>query len=273
MELFETFEKVRPSIIAFASKFAVTTDGSEPLFPPLIGTGFVVDHRGIAMTNRHVAEALKQLPNDPETGEPGAFAIVFTEISEENGGRGMGAAMVEINRYDILTEFTSNEDYYGERVPDLAFVQLNVKDLPALPLATDEWSVKVGMSIATAGFPLGSDPLVVYGAINQATPFLRHSSVLPFPSPYPHGFTVDVMSQGGASGSPIFRTDEPKVVGILHAGFDGTNITLAVPGFIAAHALRLLFAEVTLELEKVPSFADIAKLPGTPTKPEWRRAN
>jgi hypothetical protein len=72
-------------------------------------------------------------------------------------------------------------------------------------------------------------------------PFLRHgivSSVLPYDYPSPHGFTIDVMSQGGASGSPIFLTDQPRVIGILHAGFPGTNFTYAVPARWISDALK-----------------------------------
>jgi hypothetical protein len=37
------------------------------------------------------------------------------------------------------------------------------------------------------------------------------------------------MTLGGESGSPIFLADSPAVVGLLHAGFDHTNITIALP--------------------------------------------
>lgn len=259
MDLIQTFEKVRPSIVAFGSKLVLSKDGKEPLAPPLIGTGFIVDSRGIVVTNRHVAQALRELPRVPDTNAPGAFALVFSEVAIEESRYSMDLVLVEILRYDILTEFSTDSEYYGEAVPDLAFLQLKVRDVPALTLASEPWTLKIGMSVATAGFPLGSDPLVVYGGANQCTPFLRHgiiSSLLPFPCPHPHGFTIDIMSQGGASGSPIFRTDEPTVVGVLHAGFPGTNITLGVPSVIAAQTLETFFEEVKPDLTNVPTFSE-----------------
>src|SRR6185503_16108960 len=41
----------------------------------------------------------------------------------------------------------------------------------------------------------------------------------------PHGFTVNVMTQGGASGSPIFLTSSGAVVGILYAGLNDYSRT------------------------------------------------
>jgi S1-C subfamily serine protease len=275
MNLVETFQKVRPSIVAFGSKLAIVNGGQEPAFPPLIGSGFIVDERGIVITNRHVAEALRALPRAPDTNEPGAFALVFSDvIRHDEGDYGIGAAIVELIRYDLLTQFSADGEYYGQAVPDLAFIQLNVRDVPALKLVTEPWSIRIGMAVATAGFPLGTDPLIVYGGVNQVTPFLRHgivSSLLPFPCPTPHGFTVDIMSQGGASGSPIFRTYDGAVVGVLHAGFPGTNITLAVPANIAAFALETFFEQVKPNLTNVPTFTEYTKAEG-PHKPTFRRA-
>jgi hypothetical protein len=102
---------------------------------------------------------------------------------------------------------------------------------------------------------MGDEPLRVYGNINQLIPFLRHgivSSVLPYDCPSPHGFTIDVMSQGGASGSPIFLTELPLVVGILHAGFPGTNFTYAVPARWIADALKQLTSS-PLDVTGVPT--------------------
>jgi hypothetical protein len=52
-------------------------------------------------------------------------------------------------------------------------------------------------------------------------PFIRRgivSSVFPFSIPKPHGFTIDIMQQGGSSGSPIFYDNEPTVVGMMASG-------------------------------------------------------
>lgn len=66
------------------------------------------------------------------------------------------------------------------------------------------------------------------------------------------------MTLGGESGSPIFLTDSPVVVGLLHAGFDGTNITLAVPSWLLAQMFDWYLASVPLDFAGVPSFDDVA---------------
>jgi len=42
-----------------------------------------------------------------------------------------------------------------QQVPDLAFVQLRVRETPALRLDDVAGTLKVGIRIGTAGFPLG----------------------------------------------------------------------------------------------------------------------
>ena len=79
----------------------------------------------------------------------------------------------------------------------------------------------------------------------------------PVSCPYPHGFTIDVMAQGGASGSPIFLPDRPLAVGILHAGFEGTNITYGVPSTILAKGLVECLKSSPLDLTGVPTLADL----------------
>lgn len=246
--------------MAFGCKLARGHAGIPPLFPPLIGTGFVVDARGVIATNRHVAEALISLPASPTTGQSTALAAVFSGVEQDSDGYALNALFVEIVGFQILDRFTAEKDYYGEAVPDLAFVMLRARDLPPLRLATEDWSLRIGMEIATAGFPLGVDPLVVHGVVGQATPLLRRgivSGLNPFPCPQPHGFTIDVMSQGGASGSPIFRTDTPEVVGILHAGFPGTNITFGVTSYFLSEALRVFLNQAPVDASGYPTLADL----------------
>lgn len=276
MKLEDVFTQIRPSVVAFCSKLAKGRNGGPPLIAPIIGTGFVVHEAGVIATNRHVAEAMLDLPKHPETGGLLAFALVFADIEPEEGGLGMAAQFLEIIQLQMISDFsTSNEYFYGEKLPDVAFAQLAVRGLSPVTLATAEWSIRVGMEVATAGFPLGEDPLVVNGIVGQGTPLLRRgivSAVNPFPCPHPDAFTIDVMSQGGASGSPIFRSDLNEVVGILYGGFPGTNITLAVPALIVSEALKLFVREHLEDPSAFPTFAELAKSRQEPPDGEspWR---
>jgi len=264
--LADTFDIVRPSIIAFASRHVPTAVGQKPLFPEIIGTGFVVDSRGIAVTNRHVADALQKLPPHPETGATSAMAIISPGPEPAAGGIAFPVLFAEIKAYSHIERFLSNGPYYGEAMPDLAFVQLKVQDLPSLSLVTEPNTIRAGIPVATAGFPMGTNPLVVYGSINQLTPFLRKgiiSSVYPYPCPNPHGFTMDIVSQGGASGSPVFCLDSPRVLGIVHAAVQqngqATNVTIAVPSLLISEALEACTNGGPLDLSDVPTMDELLK--------------
>jgi hypothetical protein len=45
------------------------------------------------------------------------------------------------------------------------------------------------------------------------------------------------MTQRAASGSSVFSTDSRNVVGFVHAGFDGANVTIALPSSLISAAL------------------------------------
>ena len=76
MTLPDTYEAIRPAIVAFTSGVV----GRSPAVPQVIGTGFVVDSRGVVATNRHVVESLAELPRHPRTGKTTAAAWLFLGV-------------------------------------------------------------------------------------------------------------------------------------------------------------------------------------------------
>lgn len=80
---------------------------------------------------------------------------------------------------DKLTTFSGKGDpeYYGEALPDVAFVQIKASGLPAMRLETDLDSWDIGMPIGTAGFPLGKQALAIYGKLNRIGPILRQGVI------------------------------------------------------------------------------------------------
>ena len=137
MSLAETFELIRPSIVALGSRVSVIERHEVPIFPTILGTGFVVDERGIVVTNRHVATALQQLPPRPDNGQSPAFAMVFGGVERSGGSHSLGVALVDIKGYALPDTFSPGGEFYGEPMPDLAFLQLRVQGLTALRLATE----------------------------------------------------------------------------------------------------------------------------------------
>jgi hypothetical protein len=260
MGLPEIFESIRPSIVAFISRVTLSNEpqATQPIFPSIIGTGFFVDSSGVAATNRHVIDALEEqgrLPRHPRNNAGPVGALVFTEVKSEDGHQGLAIGMLNVDLliWNALEHFDAGPRRYGESVPDLGFVELNVREVPKLRLATGANTVRVGTSIATAGFPEGSDTVTFHGKITQLTPVLRHgiiSSVFPFAAPKPHGFSIDVLLQGGASGSPVFLTDQPTVVGMIASQITNTNYTVCVPS-------NLLSAAFDSVRDNWPSFAGV----------------
>jgi S1-C subfamily serine protease len=253
MSLTDLYESASPCIVGFMSRMVQAPVGQPPPFPEIIGTGFLVTSDGVVATNRHVVEALWRLPQIPGTQERVGGAFIFMVSNDKLGGQVLN---LKIRDVAALQGFWSLNDWYGQDVPDVGLVQLEITGMPFLELATDDFSLRPGMEIATMGYPLGTQPLVSKGKVNQLGPFIRRgivSSVYPFSSPQPHGFTIDIMQQGGSSGSPIFAGDSPLVVGMMWGGVQeprvaqspttslmytlNTNISVAEPSDIIKDAL------------------------------------
>jgi hypothetical protein len=85
------------------------------------------------------------------------------------------------------------------------------------------------------------------GKLNQMTPFLRQgivSSVFPFPTAKPHGFTIDIMQQGGSSGSPIFPAGEETVIGMMSSSVvDPTPVQTAQGSLVIPQNTNISIAE------------------------------
>jgi hypothetical protein len=197
--------------------------------------------------------------------------------------------MTPIVSVGILSGFTSDSDWYGEARPDVAFVQFGIRETPCLNLATSDFYLRPGMSIATAGFPMGNLPLTFMGKVNQVTPFIRRgivSSVYPFSIPQPHGFTIDIMQQGGSSGSPIFYGDDPTVVGMMASILrepmpvllDGKTGTILAPTnfsiAVSAHMIALAFtsflrSEYFLDPMQFPAMGEWKKNHESSDRLDW----
>jgi len=121
-------------------------------------------------------------------------------------------------------EFIKPPTYYGEDLPDVAAICINAKSLPTMNLQP-RLDVNEGENVAVAGFPMGTQTLKAPGWIHQLSPTLQTgivSAVLPFPCDNPHALLLDLMTQGGSSGSPVFKSETGEVLGMVYAGLHET---------------------------------------------------
>lgn len=243
MELSDHYEHIQKAIVAFVPMYLplIGENAKPPAFPPIIGTGFVVNSRGLIVTNDHVIKAIKSLPIPPGIKQDHIPAEMYMFRYSEAGAMTLTLkceGLFEITQYD------PGENYLGPPIPDIGFVTTNVCDLPVIKLESS-LRIREGMEVATAGYPMGTDALMAPGWLHQLSPTLQKgivSAVLPFPCENPHSFSIDVMTQGGASGSPVFDVRTGNVIGVLYGGLQDavslpelqsiptpTNISYVVP--------------------------------------------
>jgi hypothetical protein len=256
MKLTEVIRKVAPTVVAFGSRLVPSQEATAPGFPALIGTGFFVDSRGLVVTNQHVVDALQKIPVQAR------FVMLFPEPISEGGQTQFGVVLRSILKINSISSFEPGGPFFGQAKPDFAFVQVDVREVPFSEICGDSNTLEAGLEIATVGFPKGEIPLMPYDQTkaSQMTPFARRgivSSVLPCPCADPHGFSIDILSEGGASGSPIFRTDDPRVIGILHAAYDGAPITYGVPGHLLKSGLEVATKDWNPDLSGIPTLRDV----------------
>jgi hypothetical protein len=276
MDLMKVYADSSPSVLGFINRLSVGP--VKPHFPEIFGTGFFVDSCGLAATNRHVIDIFSQLRPDPRTGKSALAAVLFFP---EDDGSAWQMLVVDVLAWNALSQFSSSDKWYGSEVPDIGFVQLAVREVPTLKLASEKFYLKVGMDIATIGYPMGTLPLTALGKLNQVSPFIRRgivSSLYPCPTALPHGFTIDIMQQGGSSGSPVLSAVDGVVVGMMSCGVVewrvsksdaaslayslNTNISVAEPAHMIQKALREFRGALPTAVDNLPTLAELrAKYP------------
>jgi len=236
VDLPEVVNRVLPAVVALGSRIVPSQNPQTPLFPLIFGTGFLIDPRGIVVTNNHVAQLLTKLPAEAQ------LAILYVPEQKKEAGSAAGLLFRKIVGFSLLREFNPGQPYYGEDVPDIAFLQIDVREVPYLVLNREPNVIQIGREVGVAGYPLGDRPLTIHGKISQLTATVRRgiiSAVYPAPSRFPDGFTTDIAVQGGNSGSPVFLADSGLVVGMIHAHAVGAqNIALALPSNMIATGLE-----------------------------------
>jgi len=227
MDLAESYEKIKPAIVAFTPKFHPVYNPSDslPEFPSIFGTDFIIDD-GIVVTNEHVIKEFSKLPKPSDCPSDlwPVDCLLLHYIPD------IGVVLISIDVIGVMgiSQMEHGKVYYGPPKPDVAFVHVKMKNLPHVKVEYNLKEIKEGKDIATAGFPMGTDTLTAPGYLHQLTPTLQKgiiSAVLPFQCEAPHALMINVMVQGGASGSPVFLPETGEVIGVLYAGLEETRHT------------------------------------------------
>lgn len=220
------------------------TDG-QPFELEYLGSGFLVDDRGLVLTNRHVAEPWW---NNDAVAPLLARGLVpeFTRLTATFPGRAP-------SNVDPQTVRTSRDGV------DLAVFFVRVDDVPVLPLFDGEARDLRGQGVMLLGYPTGLSALLaraepevaeeaMAAAVDTAS-LIRELSVrngiVPLAT---HGVLNDVtdgkliydaVTTSGGSGGPVFGP-EGTVIGVNFAvmrGFQGSNFGVPI------HFARRLLAD------------------------------
>lgn len=169
----------------------VAVAAGKPDLAHVRGTAFLVGPRGLLATAEHV------VLNEKQDVIPDLFILRPTPPN------------TTVSRVKVVKRFENGRD--------LALLQVARKpEDPDLPFFEIGESARTGQEIFVAGYPLVFDkvyrwPLFRFGRIGSVRYFLRQSKVL----------VLDMISADGFSGSPLIRSADGKVLGVLKGGATG----------------------------------------------------
>lgn len=173
----------------------------------------------------------------------------------------MKPVWIEVKGYSFLETFTTNEGiFYGEKLPDLAFVQLAIRDVPVLRFCSEPNAIRMGLDVAFGVFLSGQMASCCASTIShQSSSRPRHSC-----GTVPSAACIRFHVRGHMDfRSTQFSTVEQAVLrffdattrqcwGCCDAAFEGQGVTCALPGHLLHWAATVALADGTLNVDGVP---------------------
>jgi len=248
VNLSSIYPGIKTAITAFIPAYShLDRFTGRQLPPPILGTGFFINSHGLLVTNAHVADTFQNFASSSNVHKK-IKGIIF----QHSKGR---VKKIILNIKNIIR---IDDTYNTSKKPDIAFVETDLDNSSFLELMSEETELIEGMEIATSGFPTGRNSLLGPEGYIQISPTLQRgiiSAILPYPKKEPDAFSVNIMTHGGASGSPVFFTDTGKVAGILFSvltdlSFSSDNNIQATPTSISyaipAHQIKKALKKIDL---------------------------
>lgn len=212
------------------------------------GTGFFISKDGKLLTNLHIVKPWleeEDVRKNLQNKISGLFGTIYELLKGKALSYSLSAYLSQVKVEGVLDYIAlvpQGEIFDKENIKkckvlaagddlkeDVALIQLigsmpsyctfvNVED----SIDISEKNLTVGSDITTFGFPHGHD---LQEEKETLKAFCNTGKISREPTEY--GFTMNLTSAGGASGSPIFNS-EGKLIGILSRGVKGENFTEAV---------------------------------------------
>ena len=219
-------QEVKPSVVAVGTYYFNDIPKTSYL-----GTGFVIGNGHRIVTNFHVVAPLVK----------------------ENKLARMRIFHKDLPVKGVKVEIAAQDEFH-----DLAILEQESVQLSPLTLESDPEKVEEGFEVAFTGYPigliLGLNPTTHRGIISNIAPLVKPSPssrimdgnlIRHLDQPY-EVFQIDAVAYPGNSGSPVYRTSNGRVIGVINKVFvkgikehvlsNPSGITYAIP---IQHAIEL----------------------------------
>ncbi len=215
----DLIQGIKPSVVAVGTYYF--NDVPKAAY---LGTGFAVGSGRLIMTSFHVVKPL---------------------VREEKQSR------LRIFHRDLPSKGVKAKLAAWDEFHDLALLEHGGSPLSPLGLEKDEPAVREGVEVAFTGYPigfvLGLNPTTHRGIVSSIAPLVKPSpsarimdgrTIRHLDDPY-EVFQIDAVAYPGNSGSPVFKTSDGRVIGVINQVFvrgrkehvlrEPSGITYAIP--------------------------------------------
>jgi S1-C subfamily serine protease len=231
MELSETIERVRPSVVQLAyTVFGLPPErvaelGSQPgppgILNKILGTGFFVTGDAHVITAKHVIDAGRKLREDIQDGEHQMSVglavpnIESAQITMVGNFVHLPFSVVEEDSiHDLALLKLIQNPFAGEVAPVMSFPDHDIGPLHGIARLRPG-RPKDGLALAISGYPLGQSVMITTGGcVASSWSLSRQEIAVPGAPPVSDIYLVDIEINPGNSGGPAYAQSDGTVIGV-----------------------------------------------------------